>query len=145
MNRLLLSGWTLFILLSVCTESFSSMIISQTVAFHFQPHPDLSQFLDIDLIELTVPAALIQKIGHVFSFFVLTYLLWKQRGSIKSAAAGSFAFAFFTEVLQLFFSRNGCIRDVLIDTVGIVLFCGLYVLAKWRKHEMYKKYESRLS
>ncbi|MGG1246317.1 VanZ family protein [Bacillus spizizenii] len=145
MNRLLLAGWILFILLSVCTESFSGMIVSRTVAFHFQPYPDLSPFLDIDFTELTVPVALIQKIGHVFCFFVLTYLLLKQWGSIKSSAAGSFAFAFFTEVLQLFFSRNGCIRDVLINTIGIVLFCGLYVLAKWRKHEMYKKYESRLS
>ncbi|MDO3659936.1 VanZ family protein [Bacillus sp. C28GYM-DRY-1] len=145
MNRLLLAGWILFILLSVCTESFSGMIVSRTVAFHFQPYPDLSPFLDIDFTELTVPVALIQKIGHVFSFFVLTYLLLKQWGSIKSSAAGSFAFAFFTEVLQLFFSRNGCIRDVLIDTVGIVLFCGLYVLAKRRKLEMSEKYESRLS
>ncbi|MCY9375291.1 VanZ family protein [Bacillus sp. T17B1] len=145
MNRLLLAGWILFILLSVCTESFSGMIVSRTVAFHFQPYPDLSPFLDIDFTELTVPVALIQKIGHVFCFFVLTYLLLKQWGSIKSSAAGSFAFAFFTEVLQLFFSRNGCIRDVLIDTVGIVLFCGLYVLAKRRKLEMSEKYESRLS
>ncbi|MBY4602679.1 MULTISPECIES: VanZ family protein [Bacillus] len=140
MNRLLLAGWIFFILLSVCTESFSGMVVSQTVAFHFQPHPDLSQFLDMDFTELAVPVALIQKIGHAFSFFVLTYLLWKQRGSIKTAAAGSCAFAFITEVLQLFFSRNGCIRDVLIDTVGIVLFCGLYMLAKRRKHEMYEKY-----
>ncbi|WP_276731860.1 VanZ family protein [Bacillus sp. (in: firmicutes)] len=140
MNRLLLAGWTLFILLSVCTDSFSGMVVSQTVAFHVQPHPDLSRFLDMDFTELAIPEALIQKTGHAFSFFVLTYLLWKQRGSVKSAAAGSFAFAFFTEVLQLFFSRNGCIRDVLIDTVGIVLFCGLFVLAKRRKHEMYEKY-----
>lgn len=44
MNRLLLAGWIFFILLSVCTESFSGMVVSQTVAFHFQPHPDLSQF-----------------------------------------------------------------------------------------------------
>lgn len=140
MNRLLLAGWIFFILLSVCTESFSGMVVSQTVAFHFQPHPDLSQFLVMDFTELTVPEAFIQKIGHAFSFFVLTYLLWKQRGSIRSAAAGSFAFAFFTEVLQLFFSRNGCIRDVLIDAVGIGLFYGLYVLAKRRKQEMYEKY-----
>lgn len=140
MNRLLLAGWIFFILLSVCTESFSGMVVSQTVAFHFQPHPDLSQFLVMDFTELTVPEAFIQKIGHAFPFFVLTYLLWKQRGSIRSAAAGSFAFAFFTEVLQLFFSRNGCIRDVLIDAVGIGLFYGLYVLAKRRKQEMYEKY-----
>lgn len=145
MNRLLLAGWIFFILLSVCTESFSGMVVSQTVAFHFQPHPDLSQFLVMDFTELTVPEAFIQKIGHAFSFFVLTYLLWKQRGSIRSAAAGSFAFAFFTEVLQLFFSRNGCIRDVLIDAVGIGLFYGLYVLAKRRKQEMYEKDKSRLS
>ncbi|MCY8310235.1 VanZ family protein [Bacillus vallismortis] len=145
MNRLLLGGWTLFMLLSVCTESFSGMVLTQTVAFHFQPRPDLSQFLVMDVAELAVPEAFIQKIGHVFSFFVLTYLLWKQRCGIKLAAAGLFVFAFFTEVLQLFFSRNGCMRDVLIDAVGIGLFCGLYVLAKRRKHKMHEKYESRLS
>ncbi len=81
MNRLLLAGWIFFILLSVCTESFSGMVVSQTVAFHFQPHPDLSQFLVMDFTELTVPEAFIQKIGHAFSFFVLTYLLWKQRAA----------------------------------------------------------------
>ncbi|MFP7231213.1 VanZ family protein [Bacillus subtilis] len=144
MNRLLLAGWIFFILLSVCTESFSGMVVSQTVAFHFEPNPDLSQFAVMDLTELAVPEAFIQKIGHAFSFFVLTYLLWKQLGSIRTAAAASFAFAFFTEVLQLFFRRNGCIRDVLIDTVGILLFYGLLVLAKRRKHEMYEKYKSRL-
>lgn len=144
MNRLLLAGWIFFILLSVCTESFSGMVVSQTVAFHFEQTPDLSQFAVMDLTELAVPEAFIQKIGHAFSFFVLTYLLWKQLGSIRAAAAASFAFAFFTEVLQLFFSRNGCIRDVLIDTVGILLFYGLLVLAKRRKHEMYEKYKSRL-
>lgn len=97
------------------------MIISQTVAFHFQPHPDLSQFLDVDFTELTVPAALIQKIGHVFSFFVLTYLLWKQRGSIKSAAAGSFAFAF----SQKFFSSSSAGTDVfgMCSSILLELYC----------------------
>lgn len=66
MNRLLLAGWTLFILLSVCTESFSGMVVSQTVAFHFQPHPDMSRFLDMDFTELAIPEALIQKSGTRF-------------------------------------------------------------------------------
>lgn len=139
MNRLLLAGWILFILISVCTESFSGMVMSQTVAFHFQPHPDLSHVLDMDFTELTIPEVAIQKSGHAFSFFVLTYLLWKQIGSIKLAIAVSFMFAFFTEVLQLFFSRGGCIRDVLIDAVGIVLFYGIFVLVKRKNHEMNEK------
>lgn len=140
MHRLLLAGWIFFILLSVCTESFSDMVMSQTVAFHFHPHPDLYQFLDMDFTQLTTPEAVIQKIGHAFSFFVLTYLLWKQWSCIKWASAGAFVFAVFTEIIQLFFSRNGCIRDVLIDSVGIALFLGLFVIAKRKKHQVYEKY-----
>ncbi|MCY8488896.1 VanZ family protein [Bacillus atrophaeus] len=140
MNAFILAGWTIFILISTCTESFHDMVVSQTVAFRFRPNPDPSDFLAFDITELADPEATIQKLGHAFSFFVLTYLLMKQWGSVKTAAAGSLAFAFFTEIVQLFFSRNGCIRDVLIDSIGIALFWLLLVFARRRKHEVYEKY-----
>lgn len=109
------------------------MVVSQTVAFHFQPHPDLSQFLVMDFTELTVPEAFIQKkIGHAFSFFVLTYLLWKQRGSIRSAAAGSFAFAF----SQKFFSSSsaGMVVSGMCSSMLLELGCFMVYMC-WRSEE----------
>ncbi|KXZ20628.1 hypothetical protein AXI59_14470 [Bacillus nakamurai] len=143
MNKCLLAGWLIFLLISTLTESFHDMAVSQTVAFRFTPHPDAAGFFSVDLAELAIPEAAVQKLGHAFSFFVLAYLFFRQRRHVKRAVLGALAFAFLTEIVQLYFGRNGALRDVLIDSIGIAAFYFLYAAAKRRKHSASDKYESR--
>lgn len=143
MNKCLLAAWLVFVFISALTESFHDMVVSQTVAFRFTLHPDAAGFFSFDLAELAIPEAAIQKLGHAFSFFVLAYLFFRQRRCVKRAVLGALAFAFLTEIVQLYFGRNGCLRDVLIDSIGIAAFYFLYAAAKRRKPSVSDKYESR--
>ncbi|MHC8661164.1 VanZ family protein [Bacillus amyloliquefaciens] len=134
MNKCLAAGWLVFVFISALTESFHDMIVTQTVAFRFTPHPDVSGFFVFDLAELAIPEAAIQKLGHAFSFFVLTYLFFRERRSMKRAVLYALAAAFLTEIVQLFFGRNGCLRDVLIDGLGTAAFCALQRKKLTAKH-----------
>ncbi|WP_438420804.1 VanZ family protein [Bacillus siamensis] len=134
MNKCLAAGWLVFIFISALTESFHDMIVTQTMAFRFTPHPDASGFFVFDMAELTVPEAAIQKLGHAFSFFVLTCLFFREHRRMKRAVLYALAAAFLSEIVQLFFGRNGCLRDVLIDSLGIAAFCVLQRKKHTAKH-----------
>ncbi len=49
MNKCLAAGWLVFIFISALTESFHDMIVTQTMAFRFTPHPDASGFFVFDM------------------------------------------------------------------------------------------------
>ncbi|AIU83554.1 putative integral inner membrane protein [Bacillus velezensis UCMB5036] len=134
MNKCLAAGWLVFVFVSALTESFHDMVVSQTVSFRFTPHPDVSGFFVFDMAELAIPEAAIQKLGHAFSFFVLAYLFFRERRRMKRAVLYALAAAFLTEIVQLFFGRNGCLRDVLIDSLGIAAFCALQRKKHTAKH-----------
>lgn len=53
---------------------------------------------------------------------------------MKMAVLYALAAAFLTEIVQLFFGRNGCLRDVLIDSLGIAAFCALQRKKHTAKH-----------
>lgn len=74
---------------------------------------------------------IIRKIGHIGEYFVLTYLIWRafrsygfpSRDCFILGALGSFIYAGSDEFHQFFVShRHGCFLDVLIDSVGIIIF-----------------------
>jgi VanZ family protein len=77
---------------------------------------------------------LLRKLGHVTEYFVLTLLAWRalrelgvrwsQQAQVAGAALFSLAYAASDEFHQTFVQgRVGTPRDVLIDSIGIVLAC----------------------
>ena len=67
-----------------------------------------------------------QKLGHIVVFFILTVLLVKCIYSKSLALLLAISYAALTEVLQLFFTRDGRIFDIGFD--GIVGAAGAFLL-----------------
>lgn len=76
----------------------------------------------------------VRKIGHVGEYSVLTFLLsrafrahgWAERPGLACSAALALGFAVSDEVHQSFVpGREGAVRDVLIDAVGVGVGLGL--------------------
>lgn len=117
-----------FMLVLICTESFQLLIRYHHVSFNLHKNPDLSSFFDFNFAEFQSNDVVLQKVGHAICFFILVILLTLYFRSLKSAVTVSVAFAFFTEIVQLFFGRHGCLRDVIIDSIGIFLFVIIFYL-----------------
>lgn len=94
--------------------------------FYFSGIPNLNSGLGVwDTI--------LRKCAHMTEYFILTFLLYRAlKGTftlrfavlILIAAGLSLLYAVSDEVHQLFVvSRSGNIRDVMIDSVGIIIFC----------------------
>ncbi|MGG3571748.1 VanZ family protein [Bacillus gobiensis] len=117
-----------FMLVLICTESFQLLMRYHHVSFNLHKNPNLSSFFDFNFAEFQSNDVVIQKAGHTLCFFILVILFTLYFRSLKSAVAVSIAFAFFTEIVQMFFGRHGCLRDVIIDSIGIFLFVIIYTV-----------------
>lgn len=122
--------WSLCILLATNNRNFLSLLLSQDIGFNLQLTPDLSDLLIITDIHFDSIAFLFSKAGHVVSFGILYLLLAWATADNRKAIIFSILFAFFTEILQLFFERSGRFSDVLIDLVGVYLAYRLSIYIK---------------
>ena len=116
-----------------CTESLSLLLTDYEISFRFNPHPDGSSFFQNDLMNVSDPTYLSQKLGHVLFFFLLAYLgywAWKSLGLVMMV---SLAAALSTEVAQLYFTRSGRLLDVGFDLVGMLLFIVLFLIYRFIK------------
>ena len=105
------------------------VIVWAGLIFYFSGMPDLHTGLEYDL--------LLRKAAHVTEYFILTVLLYRAfKGSFDLnafwlcvyPATLSLLYAASDEYHQLFVAgREGCVRDVLIDAIGIA---GFYIAAK---------------
>lgn len=113
--------WAICILLATNNYNFKSLLLEQKIEFNFILFPDLSDFFITYDIYLDSKIYVFQKIGHAISFGILFILLDKSLVHRKKALLLSGIFAFSTEVLQLFFERDGRLSDVIIDMAGVYL------------------------
>ncbi|WP_019412683.1 VanZ family protein [Paenisporosarcina sp. TG20] len=113
--------WSLFIVIAACTSDAYIFMFDQVVKFSFITDPTFSDLLITSDINPSNEFYLIQKTGHIISFGILyiLHLLWMKRAGI--AFISTCIFAAFSEVLQLYFNRNGRLFDVGIDIFGILL------------------------
>jgi VanZ family protein len=108
------------------------VIVWAGIIFILSGIPYLKSELEYDL--------LIRKLGHITEYFILTLLLYRAfKGSFNMNASGLFIYpanislfyAVSDEVHQYFVLGRDCsVRDVLIDTIGIICF---YVLLKLKR------------
>ena len=122
--------WVIFIVVASCTSDAHAFLYEQVVQFHFELTPNFRDLLITSDIHLTKEFYLIQKTGHMMTFGILYFLhlLWMKRAGTAFVLTG--ICAAFSEVLQLYFNRNGRLFDVGVDLVGITLafiLCKLFI------------------
>lgn len=74
-----------------------------------------------------------KKLAHVLEYALLMLLMYRAAGekNLAKALLFSLAFAFSDEIHQLFTpTRSGRLRDVGIDSLGLLISCGLIVKFK---------------
>jgi len=116
-----------------CTESLSLLLTEYEISFRFNPYPDGNSFFHNNLMNVSDPTYLSQKLGHVLSFFLLAFIgywAWKSLGLVMMV---SLAAALSTEVAQLYFSRSGRLLDVGFDLAGMLLFVVLLLIYRFIK------------
>ncbi|WP_397376225.1 VanZ family protein [Paenibacillus sp. sptzw28] len=112
------------IFVCTCTVSFTLLLRNHFIYFVFTPHPNWRELLIFHFSDFRDNIYLIQKIGHFSGFFILALIL-SNFGRYKPGIYVSISYGIFTEILQLFFLRDGRIADMFIDSFGILLAYGL--------------------
>ena len=81
----------------------------------------------------------LRKCAHILEFFILCFLFVSAFSQSFSLRSFSFKFLVFSVCLSIIYAmtdefhqrfvpgRYGCVRDVLVDTLGILLFAGLVI------------------
>lgn len=120
MRSLFIFVWCTAILIFTCTSSFQDLIQFGVLRFRWDGHPTYSDFLSPLPYDLS-KGFLLQKLGHIVVFHVLTVLLLMRFRSQVIILAIAVSFAALTELLQLYFNRGGRVFDIGFDLLGILL------------------------
>ena len=113
--------WAAFIVIATCTSDAHAFLFEQAIQFNFKTSPNFMELLITSDIHFKEKFYQIQKAGHIISFGVLFVLhfIWMKKLGI--AFALTVICAAFSEILQLYFQRNGRLFDIGVDLVGIGL------------------------
>jgi hypothetical protein len=120
MRSLFIFIWCTAILIFTCTSSFHDLIQLGVVKFRWDGQPTFSDFLSPLPYDLS-KGFLLQKLGHIIAFQVLTILLLMKFRTHMMTLAMVVSFAALTEFLQLYFNRGGRAFDIGFDLIGILL------------------------
>ncbi|OLS33986.1 VanZ family protein [Bacillus sp. MRMR6] len=120
MRGFLIIVWVAIILTLTCTSSFSRLIEYGQIQFQWNHQPNFAQLLLPLPVEIS-KSFLLQKFGHIFVFMMLTLMLQTKYKSKRTALIIALSFSVITELLQLFFHRDGRIFDIGFDTIGILV------------------------
>jgi VanZ family protein len=112
--------WAGLLFLFTCTESLEQFIQQGAVAFSWSSQPNVHEFL-YPLPSVPDATFISRKVGHAFSFFILSILCFFVFLSKKKMLVISLLYAVLTEVLQLFFRRGGRLFDIGFDGAGIAV------------------------
>ena len=113
--------WLGILFVLTCSKSLADLLLHFSVGFHVVGHPEWSSLLIFNREDLHVPFYYVSKFGHFVGFGFLGLLLswWSSK---RKAISLALAYAIFTEVLQLYFGRDGRLVDAGIDFSGIMTF-----------------------
>lgn len=124
MRSLFIFVWGAAILIFTCVSSFQDLLQLGVLRFRWDAQPTFSDFLSPLPFHLS-KGFLLQKLGHIVVFQVLTLLLLVKYKSTCMILIVTAAFASLTEFLQLYFTRGGRAFDVGFDLIGILLALGM--------------------
>jgi VanZ family protein len=120
MRGFLVFLWAGVIFVLTCTASFQGVVDSGVIQFRWEGDPLITD-LFLPLPKTLSQDFLMQKFGHLAAFFLFTVLLLKSIHSKSLTLILAISYAVLTEVLQLFFTRDGRIFDIGFDAIGILL------------------------
>jgi VanZ family protein len=115
-------AWAIVLGVFTCTRSLEALLFQQKVHFHLIAHPSFRELLITSDANFTDPYWLFVKLGHFTGFGFLDLLLSNAVRNQKLSAAIAILFAIATEILQLYFGRDGRLTDMIIDSAGVLLF-----------------------
>lgn len=124
MRSMFIFVWYAAILIFTCTASFHDLIHFGVLRFRWDGHPTFSEFLSPFPTDFS-RNLLLQKIGHIIAFQILTFLLLLKFRSQLIILFLAASFASLTEFLQLYFSRGGRVFDIGFDLIGILVALGM--------------------
>lgn len=130
--------WALVILAVMSTSDAYAFLVDQVVEYQINLQPNFLELLKFSDVAFNDAFYLAQKTGHLLSFgilYILTFIWLKQTFYSWFLCT---SFAFFSEVFQLFFDRNGRLFDVGIDLIGIFLAHQLIIRVLNFKNEFSK-------
>ncbi|SEC10847.1 VanZ family protein [Paenibacillus sp. GP183] len=119
--KLLTLLWCMVIFICTCTLDQSALIHHLEIYFRLDPHPHFVELLRMDDMYLFSSNWYLYKAGHFTLFAILCALALGSFENRKNALIFAILVAFATEILQLFFSRDGRLYDVVIDSTGALL------------------------
>ncbi|TWT03726.1 VanZ family protein [Planomicrobium sp. CPCC 101079] len=123
---LLVIFWVASILIATCTTNARAFLFDQSINYDFEPRPAVSELLIVNDIDFYDDFYLLQKVGHFASFGILYLLVlnWLRKSQLAFMICA--IFGGITEVLQLYFNRNGRLFDAFIDLAGILFAFAIY-------------------
>ena len=98
--------------------------------FHWNSEPVILEILEPLPNEVTLQF-IHRKIGHALVFFILTIGVYCAFPFRYVYGVFPFIYALLTEVLQLFFMRDGRLFDVAFDSGGILAAILIIQISKW--------------
>jgi len=111
--------WGFILLLHTWTSNLGVLLRDQEVSFTWVASPNFLSFFYLQDIGTIHHYFIIVKTGHFVGFAIFDYLLFKWLKNHKQSMILSISFALMTEILQLYFGRDGRMYDLVIDTMGI--------------------------
>ncbi|TCP27802.1 VanZ like protein [Scopulibacillus darangshiensis] len=132
MKVLITVAWAVALFILTCNANLSHLLHNHVLQFRWTSQPNFADLLNIDKSNFVNPHYLVQKAGHFLGFSVLALLLLDVTQSYKKALGIAVFFAVFTEIMQLYFTRDGRVLDMGIDTLGIVMAFGFMNAARRR-------------
>ncbi len=113
--------WALFLGLHTFTDNLENLLSHQSINFTWHSSPYYHNFFNVSDITWIHPNFYLIKFGHFIGFGILDLFIFLWLTSHRKSMLLTFNFAVFTEVLQLYFGRDGRLYDVIIDSLGIVM------------------------
>lgn len=123
--------WGIVLFVFTCANNSKFWRTAQMPTFQWVSNPDFLVLLKTTFTLTTGYA--IQKVGHFLGFAVFGILLYRRNNSVWKSFILSVMYAILTELLQLYFGRDGRLYDVVIDSAGIVLALSFVYIAKLMK------------
>jgi VanZ family protein len=111
--------WGIILLLHTWSSNLGALLRYQTISFTWVASPNYLSFFYLQDISTIHHYFIIVKTGHFVGFAIFDYLLFKWLRNHKQSLVLSISFALMTEILQLYFGRDGRMYDLVIDTMGI--------------------------
>lgn len=111
--------WTSIIFICTCSASIEDVLLTHRIEFIWNSHPVFSEILNPLPSDMTM-YFILRKVGHALSFLIFTIAVYLNKPSYSISGISAFAYALLTEILQLFFMRDGRLFDVGFDSAGIV-------------------------